>query len=254
RPASTCSEGSSVYSLSLRGVGFVIAPATNLSIARVATGSDHAIAIAAVARLLAISLFPRRRSRRVRRRIEDVAAVARVLVFERADFIRAVDAPLQAFDVSLPARLDVALDQRRPVEARVEIVFRADQVAVDRLFPHGQMVLERPGDEADRLLLDTRAPAGRLFRIADHVRRHAEEHGNVGAAELAALDPLRILGRHGDAGIVHALFEDQVLSLLLAAGAELFEPGLEIGDRLGPELVRMFQDAADAGAITEGGC
>src|SRR5690606_29568010 len=125
------------------------APATSLSIARVATGSDHAIAIAAVTRLLAISLFPRRRSRRVRRRIEDVAAVARVLVFERADFVRAVDAPLQAFDVGLPARLDVALDERRPVEAGIKRLFRANQVAVDRLFPHGQMVFERIGNETD---------------------------------------------------------------------------------------------------------
>src|SRR5690606_9039664 len=144
RPASTCSEESSVYSLSLRGVGFVIAPATC---------SDSATAFAATDSIFVILLFTGRHAGGVRRRIEDVAAVARVLVFERADFIRAVDAPLQAFDVSLPARLDVALGQRRPVEARVEIVFRADQVAVDRLFPHGQMVLERPGDEADRLLL-----------------------------------------------------------------------------------------------------
>ena len=134
-----------------------------------------------------IAIVGDRRSRRVGRRIKDIAPIARVLVFERADFVRAVDAPLQAFDVGLPTGLDVALDQGRPVEAGIKLLFRADQVAVDRLFPHGQVVFERIGDEADRLLLDAGAPGRALFRVADHVRRHPKEHGDVGARELAGL-------------------------------------------------------------------
>ena len=51
---------------------------------------------------------------------------------------------------------------------------------------------EGKGQEPDHLLLDAGAPRRALFRVADHVRRNAKEHGNVGAAEFSGLQPLRI--------------------------------------------------------------
>src|SRR5690606_5827045 len=169
------------------------------------------------------------RSRHVGRRIIDVAAGTWILVLERADLVGAPDPPLQTLHIGLPAGPDVALDEGCAVEPGIEQIIRADQVAVDCLLPHGQVILERIGYEADRLLLDAGAPAGGLLGVADHVRRHPEEHGDVAAAELAALDPLRILGGHRDAGVIHTFLEDEVLAFLVTAGAECLEPGLEIG-------------------------
>ena len=51
---------------------------------------------------------------------------------------------------------------------------RRPQLAVELLSERRQVPLQRIAHEGDALLLDTAAPAGG-FRVADHVRRHAED-------------------------------------------------------------------------------
>src|SRR5690606_39111791 len=121
------------------------------------------VTIAAAIIFMAMTNLIRRHAGRVGWWIKDVATLAGVFIFKGSNFVRAPHAPLQAFDVSLPTGLDVALDEGRPVEAGIKPVVSINQVAVDRLFPHGQMIFERIGNKADRLLLDAGAPAGRFF-------------------------------------------------------------------------------------------
>src|SRR5690606_33285444 len=123
------------------------------------------VTIAAAIIFMAMTNLIRRHAGRVGWRIKNVAAVAGIFVFERPDFIRAPHAPLQAFDVGLPTGLDVTLDEGGSVEAGIKLVVSTNQVAVDGLFPHGQMVFERIGNKADRLLLDAGAPAGGFFGV-----------------------------------------------------------------------------------------
>src|SRR5690554_3875306 len=132
-------------------------------------GFCSALISGSLRRLIAIILLGFVAAGCVRWVVVDVAAVSRIEVFQRTDFVGAGHTPLERFNVRFPAGLDVAANQRSAVESSVDIDIIPDQIAVDCLFPDRQIVLCRERHEALRLRLDTGSPAGVFLGVANHV-------------------------------------------------------------------------------------
>ncbi len=66
---------------------------------------------------------------------------------------------------------------------------------LDALLDGHQPRAQRVGHKADALLLDPCTPRRAFLRVADHVGRDPEQHGDLGALELAELQELRVLAR-----------------------------------------------------------